>query len=227
MLSLDRRLSLIASFVESNSRVCDVGCDHGFLSAYLYRRGDIVSVCATDINEKPLLNAQKTFEKLGIDGIPLYLCDGLEKIDKTIADTVIIAGMGGEVISVIIDRAPFLRDTGVSIILQPMTSVSNLRRYLAQNGFDVIKESAVSEKGKVYSVMLVRFGGQPHELSPLKERIGEIKNNSQDDLLYIERQINLLREYIENIKKVPQKENELKTAESTLNKLKELAHIGI
>ena len=117
MRDLSSRLSAAADFVEQGSSVCDVGTDHGYLPAFLYLSGKCKRVTATDIREKPLKNAQKNLEKLGVQDVKLILCDGLDGIDRQIADTVIITGMGGDVISGIIDRAEFLRDDTVSLIL--------------------------------------------------------------------------------------------------------------
>ena len=102
MRDLSARLSVVAEFVKSGSSVCDVGTDHGYLPAFLYLSGKCKLVTATDIKEKPLKNAQNNLKKLGADGVSLILCDGLAGVDRSIADTVIIAGMGGEVISGII-----------------------------------------------------------------------------------------------------------------------------
>ncbi len=201
MLKLDKRLSLIASFTAAGSSVCDVGCDHGYLSAFLCLRGDLKSICATDINEKPLENARKTFRKYGIEGVKLYKCDGLSGLSRADADTVIIAGMGGDVISGIIERAAFLKDKTVTLILQPMTSADSLREYLAQNGFCVFKEQAVSEGKKVYSVMCARFNGNKRNLGESEKRIGILLPENEDNIVYIKRQLSLCEEFLQNLNK--------------------------
>ena len=144
---LSERLSLIASLVPQGASVCDVGTDHGLLPAYLFLKGGMRSVSATDINEAPLERAKKSLKRYRAEGVNLILCDGLAEIDPALDDSVIIAGMGGEVIGGIIDRAEFLKSDKVTLILQPMTGADELRGYLAQNGFNIEAEPCVCEHG--------------------------------------------------------------------------------
>ena len=191
MLELSKRLSLIANFVNEGSSVCDVGTDHGYLPAFLYLSGKTKNVIATDINEKPLQSAQKNLEKLGAYGVKLVLCDGLSGVEQENIDTVIIAGMGGEVISGIIQRAAFLKDRTKTLILQPTTAAKELRLFLAQNGFTVEREQALQENEKIYSVMLVRFTGQSYTLSDTQAVIGMLKPDYNEAVQYIQKQYNI------------------------------------
>lgn len=200
MHNLSERLSLIAEFVERGSAVCDVGTDHGYLPAFLYLSGRCTSVVATDIRQNPLENARENLERLGAQGVKLFLCDGLEAIDRDMTDTVIIAGMGGEVISGIIDRAPFLRDNTVSLILQPMTAARELREYLSQEGFSVESEKAICENAKIYSVMKARFTGEPYSLSPIRALIGLLRCDSDASRDYINKQYRIALKCAEELK---------------------------
>lgn len=200
MRNLSERLSLIASMVKSGSRVCDVGTDHGYLPAFLYLSGKCTAVCATDIREKPLESAKRNIERLGATGVNLILCDGLSSVTREMADTVIIAGMGGEVISGIIDRCAFLRDDTVELILQPMTAATELREYLAKNGFAVEREQAVCENGKVYSVMQVRYTGTPYVADQLFLSVGMLKCDTAVSRQYIEKQKRICEKRFSDLK---------------------------
>ena len=208
MLELSKRLSLIASHVNEGSKVCDVGTDHGYLPAFLYLSGKCQSVCATDINEKPLLGARANLERLGADGVKLVLCDGLATITPDDADTVIIAGMGGEVISGIIARAKFLRDNTVSLILQPTTAAKELRQFLAQNGFLVERETAIAENGKIYSVMAVRFSGEPYDIGDIQSLIGLLAPTDDDAIAYIQKQYRIAQKCADQLKCAANKQDE-------------------
>lgn len=208
MLELSKRLSLIATFVKEGSSVCDVGTDHGYLPAFLYLSGKYKSVSATDINEKPLQSAQKNLKRLGADGVKLVLCDGLSGITRQDADSVIIAGMGGEVISGIIERAPFLRDKTVSLVLQPTTAAKELRIFLSQNGFKVEREQALKENGKIYSVMCVRFCEKPYEISAVESLIGILTPDSDDAIEYINKQYKIVQKCASQLKSVEHKKEE-------------------
>ena len=135
-MPLSRRLLLIASLVPKGARVCDIGTDHARLPIYLIEQEKANRVIATDIRPLPLENAKRNVETSGVKGIELRLCDGLSAVSKEEIDTVIIAGIGGEVISGIISRAVLSREQPYPLlILQPTTSPEALRRYLSENGF--------------------------------------------------------------------------------------------
>lgn len=210
MIELSKRLSLIAHFVNEGSSVCDVGTDHGYLPAFLYLAQKCKSVIATDINQKPLDSARVNLERLGADGVRLILCDGLEKVTRADADTIIIAGMGGEVISRIIDRACFLRDKTVSLILQPTTAAKELRLYLAENGFAVERETALSENGKIYSVMKARFCGAPYTISDVRAVIGILMPDCDEAIQYINKQYKIADKCARDLRNVPRKQEEYK-----------------
>ena len=194
MNELGKRLNLIASFVPKGKSVCDVGTDHGYLPAALCLSGDYKSVTATDINKKPLENASNNLKKLGAHGVELILCDGLEKVPQEKAEAVIIAGMGGDVISGIIDRCPY-KEKSV-FILSPTTGASTLREYLGGNGFYVEREVATTENGKIYSVMLCRFDGKTRHLSPAQKRIGKLDFSGDDNIRYIRKQLSIIEKCI-------------------------------
>ncbi len=204
MKELSARLKLIASLVPQGSSVCDVGTDHGFLPAALYLGGKQTKVTATDINEKPLLSAKKNLQKLKADKVNLVLCDGLSEVTYKDAETVIIAGMGGDVISGIIERCSFKEKP--LFILQPMTASFVLRRYLAENGFFVSDEKAIKENGKIYSVMTAKFDGKPYSLSPLREKIGLITAICDDNILYLKKQLSIANKSINDLKGIKEKE---------------------
>ncbi len=208
MQNLSERLSLIAGFVEAGSSVCDVGTDHGYLPAFLYLSGKASRVTATDIREKPLENARNNLERLGAQGVKLVLCDGLASVTRDMCDTVIIAGMGGEVISGIIDRAGFVRDSSVKLILQPMTAARELREYLAQNGFEVEREQAVSENRKIYSVMVARFSGKPYPLDTVTALIGKLLPDSDASCEYIKKQQRIVNACANSLSATQGKKNE-------------------
>lgn len=222
MITLSKRLNLIADFVKSGSNVCDVGTDHGYLPAFLYLSGRCDSVTATDINQKPLENAKANLKKLGADGVRLVLCDGLDGIDRQSADTVIIAGMGGEVISGIIDRAPFVRDSAVELVLQPTTAAKELRVFLSQNGFKVEREQAIAENKKIYSVMLARFTGVPYEFSDTQALIGILKPDCDDAREYIAKQYRIAIKCASDLENVSSKQNEYKRHLDLSEKLKNI-----
>ena len=74
-----------------------------------------------------------------------------------------IAGMGGETIAAILSAALWVRERGVPLILQPMSSFPDLRGWLQANGFSIEEERLAREGDTLYTALLVRAG----EMAPL------------------------------------------------------------
>ena len=73
-------------------------------------------------------------------------------------EAVAIAGMGGETIASILAAAPWTRERDLPLILQPMSSMSDLRLWLGENGFRIVTERLAREGDTLYTAMLVRSG---------------------------------------------------------------------
>lgn len=193
--------------VPDGARVCDVGTDHGYLPAALIKCGRVTSVVATDIREKPLENARNNLARLGVENVRLLLCDGLSGVSRVDADTVIIAGMGAEVISGILERCDFVRDPSVLLLLQPMTSPELLRDCLAAQGFRVEREPTVEDTGRIYSVMQARFDGVLRELSPTERFAGLVTAHDETGRRYLEKQYRRLTSCLENLADRPEEKD--------------------
>ena len=159
-LTLQPRLWAIADLVPPGSRLADVGTDHGYIPAALLLEGRIGEAIASDIGREPLEHAARTARQWGVaDRMELRLCDGLSAIAPGEADTVVIAGMGGDNIVDILSAAPWTRE-GTLLLLQPMSRPETLRRWLPENGYAVTAEELVLDKGTIYPILSVRGG--PH-----------------------------------------------------------------
>ena len=207
MPNLSKRLQTIASLVPKGARVCDIGTDHGYLSIELMSSNKCASVIATDINSKPLSRAEKNIKLAGVEGISLRLCDGLSGIKKGEADCIVIAGMGAEVISKILeDSKDFTKNEFLTFIFQPTTSPEILREYLSENGFLIEKEIPIFENGKIYSVMLVRFDGKIREMPLFWYFTGDLTYTAEDGKKYIEKQFLRCFKCMKSLETTEQKE---------------------
>ena len=208
-MALSLRLKLIASLVPKGARVCDIGTDHALLPIYLIENNIAEFVIATDIRPLPLENAKKNVTASGVSGIELRLCDGLSAVKKSEVDTVIIAGIGGEVISGIISRAELIRNQPYPLlILQPTTSAEALRRYLYENGFEIKAETALKENGKLYSVITARFTGKVKKMPEHFYYIGMVDPKTEDGYLYIQKQYIRLKKCADALINIPEKQAE-------------------
>lgn len=166
-LTLTPRLAAAARRVPQGARLADIGTDHAYLPAWLLQNGRICHAIAADVRRGPLNRAQETaaFYHLA-DQMEFRLCDGLSGIAPDEADTVVIAGMGGETIISILGAAPWTRSGGYSLILQPMSGQDDLRRWLSENGYSLEEEHLAREGNTLYNIMLAKGGTMP----PLSER---------------------------------------------------------
>ncbi len=157
-LELTPRLQLLADWVPQGARLADVGTDHAFLPVWLRLHGRVVFAIASDLRKLPLERAIDTGRTYGADQIDYRLCNGLAGISPDEVDTVSIAGMGGETIAAILSAAPWTADGAHTLLLQPMTHAEDLRKYLADHGYAIIREALVYDRGTIYPVMEVRSG---------------------------------------------------------------------
>ena len=153
------RMKKLALMVTPGLIVVDVGCDHGFISAYLVLEEIAPKVIAADVAEGPLDSARKTISQFGLsDKIETRLSDGFSAISKGESECALIAGMGGHLIMDIIEAGLEKLPAGYELILSPQSDVPEVRRFLFEKGIDILDEDMLIEKGKYYNIMKCRVG---------------------------------------------------------------------
>lgn len=206
--NLSIRLNAVANLIKDNKIVADIGTDHASLPIFLVKEGRANKVYAADINVGPLESAKKNITDANLtDKIETILSDGLKNVPKD-AEEIAIAGMGGKLIAEIIDAAPFTKSQNVGLVLQPMSNASFLRRYLLENGYDILIETAFEDAGHLYSAFRAEYKGLC--LSPTETlcRVGKLTNNfGEFERAYVEREIGKCTKKIDGMKK-SSKENE-------------------
>ena len=157
---MNRRLEAIAALVQSGKGLIDVGTDHGYLPTALALSGYPGRLCASDINAGPLAAARRTAAEAGVsDRISFLLCDGLSLCPREEIDTIVVAGMGGDLIVKILDDAEWCLDGRYRLILQPMTKAEVLRYWLIYNGFGIESEILTEDAGRLYQIICAAYGG--------------------------------------------------------------------
>lgn len=170
---LNPRLSVAAEFVRQGARFADIGTDHAYLPLFLLSEGRIQSAVCSDVNEGPLCSARKNARESGyIDRCEFFLTDGAGTLANMGITDYAICGMGGELIADIISRAPHLKERGISLVLQPMSRQSVLRKFLGREGFSVIAEGYATDAGRSYVCMQVVYDGVAREISDVEAEIG-------------------------------------------------------
>ena len=152
-LELTPRLRLLAEWVPPGGRIADVGTDHAYLPVWLRLHGRVVSAIACDLRKGPLERARETGRLYGADCIDYRLGNGLSVVSPEEADTIVIAGMGGENIAAILERAPWTAEGAHTLLLQPQSRAEALRRFLMDHGYTIRREALVLDRGTIYPVM--------------------------------------------------------------------------
>lgn len=222
-IKLSSRLLKCAEMVSNGTKIVDVGTDHAYIPIYLMLKGKISYAIASDIKIGPLQNAIKNIKKYNLENnIETRISDGLDKINENEANEIIIAGMGGNMISNILEKCTWKNKKNKVFIINPMKYEERLREFLYKNGYKIKKECAVICSKKVYSVMKVIYTGEKTKTNPEEKYIGKMKENiNQAEKAYIKKQIKNLSNHLKGAKSNNQSEQE-KHFENLINKLKNL-----
>ncbi|WP_439426150.1 tRNA (adenine(22)-N(1))-methyltransferase [Oenococcus alcoholitolerans] len=158
MAKLSDRLLEIYRFIPENTRVADIGTDHAAIPIALVETQKSDFILATDIGNGPLSQAKEQIELADLeeqqDYIHLRLGDGLKAIKESDKiETIVISGIGGELMSNILSNMPdFLLNC--VFILEPNNEQYLVRKCLDNLGFSIDKESIIYEKGHFYEVIV-------------------------------------------------------------------------
>lgn len=183
MPKLSKRLQAIADFVPQGAITADIGTDHALLPMALIKTGRCPYVIASDLNKGPYEAARKQLEAEPFGRqIDLRFGDGLNVLNPGEVNCIVIAGMGGEAISTILEARPDVLAPVELLILQPMTDSDKLRVWLVKHGWTVVNEQLIEEDERIYEIIVAQKGRyQTDDLLELE--IGPILLARPDPLL--------------------------------------------
>ncbi|MGN1138466.1 MAG: class I SAM-dependent methyltransferase [Ruminococcus sp.] len=195
IFSLDNRLSVCAGFVRNNAKLADIGTDHAYLPVWLISQGIIREAIASDINKAPLEMGKATAKKYNVHGIQFRLGNGLDTIfpEDNITD-IVVAGMGGEIISDIICSSPIAKNKDMNIILQPMTKSDILIENLYKNGFEIVRQKCAVSNNKCYTIMAVAYRGKTKDTEEIFNYLGKLDTRDENSQRFLGQHI----KYLEN-----------------------------
>ena len=169
---IDSRIRAVINFVRAGSRVADVGADHGYLAIELAKNDLAEKIIATEKNFYPFEALSKNIS--GFNRIEGRLGDGLQIISAGEVDTICIAGMGGALITKILDDAPEVVFSARQLILQPMNGIKKIRDWLTENNWGVADEDLAESGGIIYEIICAEKNPAPkifkRETSPLNKK---------------------------------------------------------
>ena len=156
-IPLSTRLLACCSFVDPGDIVADIGCDHGYLGIHLLKSSIAKSIIAADVNEQPLQSAMRNAIKFGVKNkMTFYLSNGVGSIPRDFI-CMVCAGMGADTMISILDAAPWLKDGRYRLILQCQSRRPELRKYLYDSGYRILRETLAQDGKFIYPVMEVIY----------------------------------------------------------------------
>ena len=202
-------LEAICSFLTTEDKIIDIGCDHAYVPIYMAKKG-ATHILATDIHENALNVAKENIQKNHLENtIETLLSDGLDKVDTKNYDTLVLAGMGASTILSILDNKEKLEPIK-KIIIQSNNDLEKLRQTMMKQNFTLKEEKILEEKGHYYAIMVYQKGLQklseeelllglynPHNKNYynfLKETYSTILKQSQNE--EIKRKLKLVLNYL-------------------------------
>lgn len=168
MIKLSPRLKQVADFVEDNSNIIDIGCDHGLTDIYIAKSKKNISIIASDVNKNALNNAINNIKKYNLQNkISTKLSNGLNDIDTTKLDTIIISGMGAHtIIGILTSNIKKLKNIK-TIIIQSNNDIEFLREKLTKLNYYIEDEGLVKEKKFIYTVIKFKQGKKKYSKKEL------------------------------------------------------------
>ncbi|WP_455951067.1 tRNA (adenine(22)-N(1))-methyltransferase [Eubacterium sp.] len=214
---LSKRLQNVADMVTKGYIVADIGTDHGYVPIYLIKNGIVPKAYAMDINEGPLKIADKNICLEGLqDKITTVLSDGMNEMTSEMAESVVIAGMGGDLITDILNRGKNIK--GIKeLVLSPHKRVDIVRKYLLDNNWKITDENMVIDNNKFYTILRAVSEKEESEYDETEIMYGRLLLTTKNPVLkkYLEKENKM---YEEVLKKVENSKNE--TINGVMNNLK-------
>lgn len=177
------RIEAIYSLINESDKVIDVGCDQAKLGIMLANRKQYS--IASDVSENVINRAKKDIAILGLDEyIDLRVTNGLDNINETECDTLVLSGMGTHTMIEILSKT--------KLRFKKIITISNnyhdiLRDKMNNLNYKVSKELIIKENKKYYNLILFEEGNYDYNNKELNFGLNHID-------------IELYNEYLEYLK---------------------------
>lgn len=173
---LSERLKRVAAHVPEGAVLADIGSDHAYLPCYLALKGGIERAIAGEVVKGPYDSAKKQVAQEGLqDMIDVRLASGLAVIEATDGVTAIaIAGMGGPLITAIIEEGKEKLVGVRRLILQPNVHARSIREWAMANQWAILEEEILKENDKIYEILVLEPSATPVVLTEKELLMGPV-----------------------------------------------------
>ena len=131
----------------------DIGSDHGKLMIALFKNGKLTKGYAVENKKGPYQRLLKALEKEELlDKIIPLFSDGITDLPADVR-TIVLAGMGGDLIVKILKAHPGKLKLVTTIVVDAHGAVGKVREEISQMGFAIAEEKMVKEDDKYYEII--------------------------------------------------------------------------
>lgn len=156
---LSRRLQKVADYIPHGAILADIGSDHAYLPCYAVKHGLASKAIAGEVVDGPYRSALQQVQKSELTAVvEVRKGDGLAVIEAGEVDCVSIAGMGGALITKILEQGKDKLSGPVRLILQPNIHANHIRKWLLENKWELKEEAIIEEDNKIYEILIAEKG---------------------------------------------------------------------
>ncbi|SET63411.1 tRNA (adenine22-N1)-methyltransferase [Salinibacillus kushneri] len=157
-IQLSKRLKSITYYLPERALFADIGSDHAYLPCYVCLNDSEASAIAGEINKGPYLRAYEQVQKWNLlERIGVRQGDGLSVIEPNEVEQVVIAGMGGTLITNILENGKEKLAGVKRIIVQPNINARYVRKWLNKHSFSLSREQVIEEDGRYYEIIVADY----------------------------------------------------------------------
>lgn len=223
---INNRLLTVATYI-NHERLADIGSDHAYLPIYAVEQGKVKSAVAGEVVKGPFMAAVENVKKYALDSkIDVRLGDGLDVIEPNEVDCITICGMGGPLISEILNKGKEKLTHYPTLILQSNIHTEAVRRRLMALGYMIKDEVIMKERKHVYEIIVAERNNSDIVYNERELKFGPVLLNKKDDVFKEKwlREYHHLKTVYESIKseerhseKASQLLNDIETLKEVLN----------
>ncbi|MBB6454300.1 tRNA (adenine22-N1)-methyltransferase [Salirhabdus euzebyi] len=154
-INISNRLRIVSKYLPKEANFCDIGSDHAHLPCFVCLKDENAKAIAGEINEGPYQSALNQVTKLNLQSrIDVRKGNGLAVVSPGEVNQVVIAGMGGTLISTILAEGLDKLDSVERIITQPNINARYVRKWLYKHNYYLVEEQLIEEDGYHYEILV-------------------------------------------------------------------------